>query len=128
MNTQRTFHEVPVIDVSALVAADPAPEALDETVRRIGDACRDVGFLYVKNHGLPDGLSERMMEQTRAFFDLPLAEKMKLRLGQTSQFRGYVPMLAGTPKPSPRRRALARAGIHSTTRTSGRRRCPSSGP
>jgi isopenicillin N synthase-like dioxygenase len=94
MNAQRTFHEVPVIDVSALVVADPDPDALDETVRRIGDACRDVGFLYVKNHGLPDGLSERMMEQTRAFFDLPLEEKMKLRLGQTSQFRGYVPMLA----------------------------------
>lgn len=93
-STQRTFHEVPVIDVSSLVVDDPDPAALAETVRRIGDACRDVGFLYVENHGLSDRLAERMMAQTRAFFDLPLEQKMMLRLGRTSQFRGFVPMLA----------------------------------
>ncbi|WP_051385656.1 isopenicillin N synthase family dioxygenase [Actinokineospora inagensis] len=87
------FTEVPVIDIGALVSSDPDPAALAAVVDRIGAACRDVGFFYVANHGIDAADSARMFATAKEFFELPLAEKMKIRLGgSTNQFRGFVPL------------------------------------
>ncbi|MEM9557187.1 MAG: 2-oxoglutarate and iron-dependent oxygenase domain-containing protein [Acidobacteriota bacterium] len=86
------FQEIPVIDIGALVADDPSPEALRETVERIGAACRHVGFFYIDNHGVSEADRDEMFAEMMKFFDLPLDEKMKLHIGASSQFRGYVPL------------------------------------
>ena len=36
---------IPVIDISPLVASDPAGER--DVARRIADACRGIGFFYI---------------------------------------------------------------------------------
>lgn len=90
----RAFTEVPIIDIGPLVYPDPDPDELKHTVAAIGVACRDVGFFYVRNHGIPEAERAEMLAETKRFFDLPLEEKMKLRMGgASSQFRGYVPLL-----------------------------------
>ena len=43
------FTEIPVIDLAPLVAGEDDPA----TVAAISQACRDVGFIYIKNHGIP---------------------------------------------------------------------------
>src|SRR5260370_6244560 len=45
---QAAFTEIPMIDVSALFAADAASRFA--CGREIGRACRDVGFFYAVNH------------------------------------------------------------------------------
>ncbi|MEU5214582.1 2-oxoglutarate and iron-dependent oxygenase domain-containing protein [Streptomyces sp. NPDC020807] len=88
----QAFQEVPVISIAALVTPDPEPEELRKTVEQIGQACRDVGFFYIKDHGVTAEDSAAMFRASREFFALPLEEKMKIRLGITEQFRGFVPL------------------------------------
>ena len=63
--------------------------------RRLGDgdtvAVRSF-VRAVKNHGLATDLVEKVFEQVRAFFALPLEEKMKIP--QDANDRGYVPPFA----------------------------------
>jgi isopenicillin N synthase-like dioxygenase len=64
---------VPVIDLSG----DPRRVAAE-----IGTACRDLGFLTVTGHGVPDAVLERTAGVARTFFDLPDAEKRTLAEGE----------------------------------------------
>ena len=43
-----------VIDVAGLQDKDPA--AIGRIAKEIGTACRDIGFFYVRNHGIPQDL------------------------------------------------------------------------
>ena len=87
---------VPVIDISALLAADskfqPDAQAAARlsVIERIGEACRDTGFLYVSGTGVPADLTARMEGASRAFFARPEEEKrkMEMRLGG-SAWRGW---------------------------------------
>ena len=63
---------VTVIDLSG----DPRRVA-DE----IGTACRQLGFLTVTGHGVPDEVVERTAGVARTFFDLPAQEKSTLAEG-----------------------------------------------
>jgi isopenicillin N synthase-like dioxygenase len=89
----RIFTHVPIVDIAPIVLPDSDPEALRAAVDLVGAACRDVGFFYVRGHGIPSADCALMLAETRRFFDLPLGEKMSIRMGRTSQFRGYVPLL-----------------------------------
>jgi isopenicillin N synthase-like dioxygenase len=66
---------------------------------RVGEACRTIGFFYVANHGIAAATVADLLEQTRRFFDLPLAVKAKYDIALCRRHRGYVPMggLAADP-------------------------------
>ena len=63
---------LPVIDVSALTADDPAPrEAVGQTIRR---ACLDRGFFYIVGHGVapaypPTTVEAHIKERYRQTYD-----------------------------------------------------------
>ena len=80
------FTEIPVIDLASLVAGKEDPA----TVEAIGQACRDVGFIYIKNHGIPLALIEDMLVAAREFFTRPVEEKKKIIL--SDRIRGYLPL------------------------------------
>ena len=63
---------LPVIDISG----DPRRVA-DE----IGAACRDLGFLTVTGHGVPEDVVDRTASVAHTFFDLPEEEKRTLADG-----------------------------------------------
>ena len=66
-----SFTEIPVLDLSR--AEDPATKpAFLADLRR---ALMEVGFMYISNVGVPPGLFDRVVEQGKAFFDIPLEEK-----------------------------------------------------
>jgi isopenicillin N synthase-like dioxygenase len=84
------FASVPVIDLGPLAGTDPA--AKRRTAQAIGRACEDVGFLYIANHGVPQALIDRTFAEAHRFFALPLAEKMKIPLKASANYRGYFPL------------------------------------
>lgn len=61
--------------------------------RAVDAACRDLGFLVIKGHGVDPALIEAMRQKSFAYFDLPEAEKLKLRM-PADRYRGYTPMHA----------------------------------
>ena len=52
-------------------------------------ACVDVGFFYVINHGVDVNLLDETFEQSKRFFALPIEEKMKVI--HDENHRGYTP-------------------------------------
>jgi isopenicillin N synthase-like dioxygenase len=89
---QNDFNAVPVIDVGALAAPDSA--AYDQLCYDLGQAYSTVGFGYIQNHGVSNELIDGMIEATRAFHALPMAEKMKIELNQNH--RGFIPVRSAT--------------------------------
>ena len=54
-------------------------------------ACRNIGFFYIANHGVSQALIDRVYAESKRFFGLPKAEKMKVHFKNVDRFgRGYV--------------------------------------
>ena len=58
---------------------DLSAASVVDDVRR---ACEEIGFLVVTGHGVDAALVEEVDRLSRAFFDLPLEEKLRLRDGE----------------------------------------------
>ena len=84
------FTSIPVIDISGLRSSDRAER--ERVAAEIGTAAREVGFLYVSHTGIDEALFDRMLAATKAFFALPVEEKMRSYIGLSSCHRGYVPV------------------------------------
>jgi len=84
---RQSFDKIPVVDLAPLLdGSDP-----HKVAGEINWALANAGFMYVKNHGIADAVVENAFSQTRAFFDLPDAEKMALHVSRSGQtLRGYI--------------------------------------
>ncbi len=80
--------EIPVIDLAPFFSGDEA--ARRAVARDIGAACEAVGFLYIVNHGVPQGLIDGVFAETRRFYAQPFAERMRTA-ATLEHWRGYVP-------------------------------------
>jgi len=76
--------EIPVIDI------DRDPDAVGA---EIDETLRSVGFFQITGHGVDPEVAERCWELTRAFFDLPLEDKLAIERQAPSPY-GYFPMLS----------------------------------
>ncbi|KAJ5489094.1 hypothetical protein N7539_003984 [Penicillium diatomitis] len=81
---------IPVIDLSSLRSS--RLDERQELAQRIYDACTQVGFFYIKNHGIPDALIHELHNAAAQFFSLPEEVKMKYYIGNSQKFRGYSPI------------------------------------
>lgn len=81
--TPTTLDTIPVIDIAPLRAGDMSPAAA------IGRACREVGFFYIRNHGVPPSLIDEVYVQAKRFFDLPVDEKEKYAIENSACHRGW---------------------------------------
>lgn len=79
--------EIPVIDFAPFLHGDDAARLA--VVGRIGAACRDIGFFYVVNHGVPEALVAQVYAQAKRFFALPEEEKAKIAIEKSSCHRGW---------------------------------------
>lgn len=80
------FSEIPQIDVGPLLVDAPDEALIDE----LATACTDVGFFYVRNHGVPREVTTGLRHQAGRFFEQPMADKMALRIDR--KLRGYLPL------------------------------------
>lgn len=85
---QVDFDSIPVIDMEPFLHGDE--EAARRVAEDIGRACRHVGFFYITNHGIAEGLTDELIRQTMRFFRQPLEEKMKLDINAVARHRGYI--------------------------------------
>lgn len=76
---------VPLIDLAPWT--DPA--ARTAIAQAVDAACRDVGFLQITGHGIPDEVIGEMRHAVDAFFALPLSEKLRWRSPSADLNRGY---------------------------------------
>jgi isopenicillin N synthase-like dioxygenase len=81
---------IPLVDLADSFSADL--EKRKAVAWEIHKACRDIGFFYVKNHGVPDAVLEAQFAYTRRFFDLPIAMKEAVAMTDSAWLRGYEAM------------------------------------
>ncbi|KAJ8487237.1 hypothetical protein ONZ51_g4303 [Trametes cubensis] len=91
------FKDIPIIDLQDI--DNPHAEAREALGRAVKDACIHVGFLYVKNHGIPEETIERAYSASKEFFSLPVERKMELDIRKTSNFKGYNALLTSNNDP-----------------------------
>ncbi|MFT5706699.1 MAG: isopenicillin N synthase-like dioxygenase [Oceanospirillaceae bacterium] len=78
---------IPIIDISPLYSTDAANW---QTVAKAVDAaCRESGFFYVTGHGISHKRINELNKLYQSFFALPLDEKLKIDITQTTHHRGY---------------------------------------
>lgn len=77
--------QVPIIDFSPFLTGND--EGQKKVAQEIAQACQDVGFFYLRNHGVPEELIERVFAQSKHFFALPLPIKNRIPWDESN--RGY---------------------------------------
>ncbi|KAJ7644722.1 Clavaminate synthase-like protein [Roridomyces roridus] len=92
------FKVIPIIDLSDIASTDPVVR--QKLVGEIKHACMEVGFFYVKNHGIPSEVFEHTLAMMRKFFDLPVEQKLGIENTKTPNFKGYSPILSGNNDPN----------------------------
>ncbi|PMD61677.1 putative isopenicillin N synthetase [Hyaloscypha bicolor E] len=80
-----SFDTIPILDLSQAKDPSTKPQFLDE----LRHALLEVGFLYLKNVGIPEELTQKVIEEGVAFFDLPMEEKLKIEMKNAPSFLGY---------------------------------------
>jgi isopenicillin N synthase-like dioxygenase len=78
---------IPVVDLADFTSGTPAQKAA--FVEALGKAYEDVGFVAVKNHGVPDELIAHQYEYVQQFFAMPLEKKLNFEIPGLAGQRGY---------------------------------------
>ncbi|KAH8082436.1 hypothetical protein BXZ70DRAFT_1012288 [Cristinia sonorae] len=96
-NADTAFEHIPIIDLKDISSSDPASrKALADAVR---DACINVGFLYVKNHGIPDTVINDALSASKRLFSLSEAQKLEIDIRKSVNYKGYTPLLSSNNDP-----------------------------
>jgi len=88
----KAAERIPVIDLAGTFAAVAGVAAWRSTAWDVHKACRETGFFYVANHGIPVELIAKQFDWARRFFDLPLERKMAIHMTKSPTFVGYEPV------------------------------------
>jgi isopenicillin N synthase-like dioxygenase len=78
---------IPVVNLADFLSGDP--QLKQAFVNQLGKAYEEVGFVAVKNHGIPDELIADLYKYVQQFFSLPGDEKRKYEIPDLAGQRGY---------------------------------------
>jgi isopenicillin N synthase-like dioxygenase len=78
---------IPVVDLSKFV--DGTPTEREAFVEELGAAFHNIGFVAVKNHGIPQSLIDGFFQASKDFFALPADVKRSYEIAGMAGQRGY---------------------------------------
>ncbi|HTE28614.1 isopenicillin N synthase family dioxygenase [Flavitalea sp.] len=78
---------IPVVNLADFLSGDP--ELKQAFVNKLGKAYEDVGFVAVKNHGIPDALIADLYKYVQEFFSMPGEKKKQYEVPGLAGQRGY---------------------------------------
>lgn len=78
---------IPVVDLSDFQSGDANKK--EQFVQQLGNAYEEVGFVAVKNHGIPDELIADLYKYVQQFFSLPSDKKHQYEIKELAGQRGY---------------------------------------
>ncbi|THH12864.1 hypothetical protein EW146_g7288 [Bondarzewia mesenterica] len=100
VRTQSSFDEIPVIDLHGGKVQDAALRR--GVADQIRDACINIGFFYVRDHGIPEEIIAGALGAAKQFFALPMDTKKELDIHKTANFKGYTALLGENTNPENR--------------------------
>ena len=94
MSDTATLTSVPTIDLTSYfegTAEDRRRVAAD-----VNRACEEIGFFQIRGHDVARETVQQTYDMARAFFSLPVEEKLRIRQPSPSISRGYTPFRGET--------------------------------
>jgi len=85
MSTAANFSSVPVLDFALTNDEAHKPEFIDQ----LRHALINIGFLYLKNHTIPQNVIDDLIEYIPRLFDLPQEAKNEILMANSPHFLGY---------------------------------------
>ena len=79
---QADFNEIPVISLET---------SKEELLAQLHDACTRVGFLYIKDHGVPQEKIDKLFQTAETFFAQDKEVKDEINYKKSKILRGYEP-------------------------------------
>ncbi|ESZ90014.1 oxidoreductase [Sclerotinia borealis F-4128] len=79
------FSEIPILDLS--LADDPSTK--QQLLKELRHILLNIGFLYVKNHGVSTDVIDALVKVLPNLFDIPKREKDSIALEKSPHFLGY---------------------------------------
>jgi isopenicillin N synthase-like dioxygenase len=93
------FSKIPIIDIAGLATNDRVMER--RVAAEIGRACEEVGFFYVRNHGVAQAIIDAAYECSRAFHHSPVERRETVHVQHSRGNRGWLPSALAFPDPDP---------------------------
>lgn len=81
------MEQLPVVDLRQFTEGDAS--ARRAFVQELGQAYEEIGFVAVKNHGIPKALTDKFYECVEQFFALPVETKHRYEVPGLAGQRGY---------------------------------------
>ena len=78
---------IPVVDLADFLSGDARKK--QKFVNELGKAYEEVGFVAVKNHGIPDEVIGDLYKHVQQFFALPSGSKRQYEVPGLAGQRGY---------------------------------------
>ncbi|KIX07596.1 uncharacterized protein Z518_02249 [Rhinocladiella mackenziei CBS 650.93] len=78
---------IPVVSFEKFLTGNPAEQK--EVARQVYDAFSTVGFIYLKDHGIPQSRVDEIFALAKTFFELPLTTKLNYKLTEAHVNQGY---------------------------------------
>jgi isopenicillin N synthase-like dioxygenase len=88
--------EIPILDLGPFRGGEPGAKA--RLAAQLVHVFENVGFYFIRNHGVAPSLIDGAFAAAERFHDLPLERKLELRLNQYNV--GYLPMRGGVTRHS----------------------------
>lgn len=76
---------IPVIDIRSWTE-NGSTSGRKVVAEQVGEACREIGFFAITNHGVDTTTIERAWSMSRDFFDLPLDKKLKSKTDNEAEY------------------------------------------
>ena len=78
---------IPVVDLTDFLSGDRQKK--QNFVQQLGKAYEEVGFVALKNHGIPDEIIGDLYKYVQQFFSMPIDKKRKYEVHGLAGQRGY---------------------------------------
>ncbi|MBM4258418.1 MAG: isopenicillin N synthase family oxygenase [Deltaproteobacteria bacterium] len=85
---------IPVLDLGPFLAGESG--ALQRLGQEVREALEDIGFFFIKNHGIPQALIDRVFGENARFHALPMKRKLAVKVN--GKGIGYMPPGLQQPK------------------------------
>jgi len=88
MDHPDSTEEIPTLDIGPYLNDEPGGR--EKVAAELGEISRTIGFFYVKNHGIPQDVIDRIFAESRRFHSLPVEEKEQIPFVATDTYKsGY---------------------------------------
>ena len=87
MNTE---YVLPMVDISLLNSR--RLEDRMQVAAALDQACKEVGFLYIRGEQLNSLAMQDLLSVAQAYFQQPLEDKLQNYIGNSKNHSGYVPI------------------------------------